>query len=160
MRVALARYRGLGPQTDTLVAMYRITFESDAFNGVQDADESLEYLAAALDMLIAWDTIYLLRHPNAPLLYQSGVRYEEEPIGAEFWRDIPTVLKYGSADCEDLSAWLIAEKRVRFGVPARPLIIPQLRPNGKYPYHIAVASPDARNGVLDPSKDLGMVASA
>ena len=136
--------------------MYRITFESAAFNGVEDEAESLEYLAAALDCLIAWDTTYLLRHPNTPLLYESGVRYEEEPLGAEFWRDIPTVLKYGTADCEDLCAWLIAEKRVRFGVPARPFIIPQLRKNGKYLYHIAVATPDAPGGVEDPSRKLGM----
>ena len=136
--------------------MYRITLESAAFNGPEDEQESLEYLAAALDMLIAWDTIYLLRHPNAPLLYESGVRYEEEPLGAEFWRDIPTVLKYGTGDCEDVSAWLIAEKRVRFGIPARPFIIPQLRKNGKYLYHIAVATPDAPGGVEDPSRKLGM----
>ena len=268
--------------------MYRITLESAAFNGPEDEQESLEYLAAALDMLIAWDTIYLLRHPDTPLLYDTTVRYEEEPLGAEFWRDIPTVLKYGTGDClpldtlveradgtqvplgllkcgdiilgddrkttiveevattgmkpvvaftldcgsivraspahrffdvddrevraedlrvgsalhirrsgdksgiaaveaiaeeppvlmgdiqtdsgrfmlaetgviahncEDLACWLIAEKRVRFGIPARPFIIPQLRKNGKYLYHIAVATPDAPGGVEDPSRKLGM----
>ena len=142
--------------------MYRVTFESDAFNGTRDPQESIEVLAAMMNCLIEMNSIHLRRHPNTPLLYQSGVRYEEEPIGAEFWRDIPTVLRYGVADCEDLAGWLIAEKRVRFGIPATALIIPQLRqptaarPEGSFLYHIAVATPDAPGGVDDPSKRLGM----
>ena len=141
---------------------YRVTFELDAFNGTRDAQESLEDLVAMLNCLIEVNSIYLRHHPNTPLLYNAGIRYEEEPIGAEYWRDIPTVMRYRLADCEDLAAWLIAEKRVRFGIPARPLIIPQLRaptsvrPEGSYLYHIAVATPDAPGGVDDPSKRLGM----
>src|SRR3990170_1702845 len=135
--------------------MYRVTFELDSFNGLSDQEESLENLSAMLDCLIAIDENYLRRrvgrdfgrNPAVPLLYASGVRYEEEPAGGEFWRDIPTVLKYGTSDCEDLCAWLVAEKRVRFGIPARPIIVPQLRPNGKFLYHIQVATPDIAGGV-------------
>ena len=82
---------------------YRVTMELDAFNGTRDADESVAQLGAMLDCLIQIDTIYMAQRLRSgiqvPLLYQSGVRYEEEPTGAEFWRDIPTVLKYGTGDC-------------------------------------------------------------
>ena len=135
---------------------YSVTFQLDAFNGTRDNVESLADLSAMLDCLIAIDTTYLRFHPNTPLLYRSGVRYVAEPIGAEFWRDIPTVINHGEGDCEDLACWLVAEKRVRFGIPARPIIIPQLQPNGRYLYHINVATPDAPNGVDDPSRRLGM----
>ena len=145
---------------------YRVTFELDAFNGTRDAAESHADLAAMLDCLIAINTNYY-RHrgigrdygqnPAVPLLYRSGVRYEVEPIGAEFWRDIPTVLKYaregGGSDCEDLVCWQVPELRVRFGIPARPLIVPQLQSSGRYLYHIQTWTP---NGVLDPSAQLGM----
>ena len=142
--------------------MYRVTFELGGFNGTRDAEESLAALAAMLECLITIDTEYLRRRPTVPLLYQSGVRYEEEPLGAEFWRDIPTVLKYGTADCEDLACWLVAEKRVRFGILATARIVPQLGaptpalPNGRFVYHIVVATPDVPGGVDDPSRRLGM----
>ena len=144
--------------------MYRVTFELDSFNGLSDQEESLENLSAMLDCLIAINTNYLRRrvgrdfgrNPAVPLLYASGVRYEEEPAGGEFWRDIPTVIRYTDADCEDLVGWLVAEKRVRFGIPARAIIVPQLRPNGKFLYHIQVATPDVPGGVDDPSRRLGM----
>ena len=141
---------------------YRVTFELDAFNGTRDAVESHEDLAAMLDCLIAIDSNYLRRrvgldygrNPAVPLLYASGVRYVVEPTMAEFWRDIPTILNYLDADCEDLCCWLVAEQRVRFGIPARPIIIPQLQPNGRYLYHIQVWSPGT--GADDPSRRLGM----
>ena len=135
---------------------YRVTLQLDAFNGTRDAEESIEDLSAMLDCLIRINENFLRRRPNTPLLYQAGIRYQEEPLGAEFWRDIPTTLQYREGDCEDLSCWLIAEKRVRFGIPARPIIYPQLRPNGRYLYHIAVATPDVPGGVDDPSRRLGM----
>ena len=279
---------------------YRVTMELDAFNGTRDASESILMLGAMTDCLIRINEIFLASRPNVPLLYQSGVRYEEEPLGAEFWRDIPTVLKYGSGDClpldthvlrdagsvdpeyepavvleavplaalrpgdrivsepgqlttvidaaatglkpilafaldngavlkvspshrmilndnrecraddlregarlrtgagaggeqpvmvlaiseepsefcgdiktesgrflladsaivvhncEDLAAWLVAEKRVRFGIPARPRIIPQLQPNGSFLYHIDVITPDVPGGIDDPSRRFGM----
>lgn len=148
---------------------YRVTFELDAFNGAVDAAESHEDLAAMLDCLIAIDSNYLRRrvgldygrNPAVPLLYASRAFYEAEPLGAEFWRDIPTVLKYlregGGADCEDLVCWQVAEKRVRFGIPARPIIIPQLQPNGRFLYHIQTWTPE---GVDDPSARLGMPTTA
>lgn len=160
--------------------MYRVTFELDAFNGTRDASESLQDLNAMLGCLIAINTNYLQRrvgrdqgqNPAVPLLYQSGVRYEEEPIGAEFWRDIPTILKYArqgaGSDCEDLVCWQVAELRVRFGIPAEAIVIPQLvSPQGillpqaqgptsrlgSFLYHIQTWTPQ---GIDDPSARLGM----
>ena len=136
---------------------YRVTFQLDAFNGTRDREESLEDLSAMLECLIKIDENYLRRRPQTPLLYQSGVRYREEPIGAEFWRDIPTCLHYLESDCEDLACWLVAEKRVRFGIPARPLILPQVRADtGRYVYHIVVWTPDVPGNIDDPSRRLGM----
>ncbi len=149
---------------------YRVTFELDAFNGTRDASESHADLGAMLDCLVTIDTTYLTRrvgtgdqgrNPAVPLLYRSGVRYEVEPIGAEFWRDIPTILKYaregGGSDCEDLVCWQVAELRVRFGIPARPIIIPQMQSNGRYLYHIQTWTP---SGIDDPSARLGMPTGA
>ena len=88
---------------------YRITLELGGFDGLRDAQESFEKLAAALDGLIAQDVIHLRWHPTTPLLYQSGVRYEPEPLGAEFWRDIPTVLQYGTGDCLPVSTLVLRD---------------------------------------------------
>ena len=147
---------------------YTVTFELDAFNGNVDAAESHEDLSYLLDCLIAVNSNFLRRRvgrdygqnsgpDGVPLLYASGVRYEPEPLGAEFWRDIPTCLRVhrmgGGSDCEDLCCWQVSEFRERFGVPARPLIIPQLQPNGRFLYHIQTWTPE---GVDDPSARLGM----
>ena len=135
---------------------YSITLVYDAFNGREDAEESLIILGATLDLLIFRNTRYLIQNPRTPLLYQSGVRYEQEPQGLEDWQDIPTCLKMGILDCEDASAWRVAELRVRFGVPARPRIIPQwLEDEGRFDYHIDVWTP---RGYEDPSVRLGMPA--
>src|SRR5512147_814184 len=45
------------------------------------------------------DMKYLQAHPEVPGIYESGVRYEEEPPGQEDWQDIPTCLRMGTADC-------------------------------------------------------------
>jgi hypothetical protein len=52
---------------------------------------------------------YLEAHPNTPRLYESGVRYEEEPPGRDEWQDIPDTIARRNGDCEDLAAWRIAE---------------------------------------------------
>ena len=131
----------------------RTTFALDAFNGTLDADESERDLSALLDCLVRIDELYLLVYPNTPLFRNTTVRYSEEPPGLEDWQDIATCLRMGNGDCEELSAWRIAELRVRYRVPARPIIIPQIQPNGRYLYHIQVWTPW---GVEDPSRERGM----
>ena len=44
-----------------------------------------------------------------PPLYESGVRYQEDPPGKEDWKDIPAVLADGHGDCDRLAAWRTAE---------------------------------------------------
>src|SRR5688572_24684217 len=53
----------------------------------------------------------LIRHGLVPRLYESGVRWRNEPWRneCEEFADAVTCLERGWGDCEDLSAWLIAE---------------------------------------------------
>ena len=56
-----------------------------------------------------------------PPLYESGVRYRQEPRGVDRWLTIPLVLAAGVGDCEDLAGWRTSE------LPegrARVLVIP------------------------------------
>ena len=115
-----------------------------------------------------------------PYLYQSGVRYQEDPPGQENWKDIPLVLADGHGDCDRLVAWRVAELRVH-GIAADPLIKwrtvpkemmislghpPHLVPDeGIQMVHVCVGLPgwekyahlyDQNPLVEDPSKLLGM----
>jgi len=134
--------------------VYRITFVLNLFKGEQDRELSHASLKTLLMALMHVDILYLRAHPETPRIFESGVRYAEEPPGQEDWQDIPTTLKLGIADCEDLSCWRAAELRVRHGVQAEPTFIWKLRPNGGYLYHILVRYPDGR--IEDPSRTLGM----
>lgn len=42
-------------------------------------------------------------------LYQSGVRYQAEPLGSEVWQTAKEVYSHRVADCEDLVALRCAE---------------------------------------------------
>lgn len=112
-------------------------------------------LAALLSSLVALDEIALRANPRLPRLYDSGVRYRAEAPGAERWRDIPTILAQTPlvADCEDLSAWRVAELR-REGIKAVPGIMTRDYPGGVRLAHIFVRLPGG--GIEDPSVRLGM----
>jgi hypothetical protein len=75
----------------------------------------------------------------------------------ERWRSIPEIIRAGHGDCEDLSAWLIAECRIA-GMKAFPDVVG--RGDGKW--HIRVKIVKAATGeeqkeqIVDPSKELGM----
>lgn len=134
--------------------MYRITFVLDSFQGKHDRQQSNRQLQILLFALVAVNEEYLRNHPEAPMLYDSGVRYMEEPPGQEDWQDIPTCLKMRAGDCEDLACWRVAELRVRYGIAAKPTFKCMERPNGGMLYHIQVELPDGRKE--DPSRVLGM----
>lgn len=92
-----------------------------------------------------------------PQLYKAGVEYEREgrTIGGrpkEHWRLISQVLKRGAGDCEDLTAWRVAELRER-GINA----VPDITRQGRM-FHVRVRYPDGR--LEDPSKRLGMQGEA
>lgn len=133
---------------------YRVTFVLDLFNGPDERPLSREVLNEMLRCLFTIDVLYLRTHPQAPWLYQSGVRYMEEPVGQEEWQDIPTCIRIGTLDCEDAACWRAAELVVRQKVNARPKFIEQKRRDGSYLYHIIVELPDGRTE--DPSRVLGM----
>ncbi len=82
-----------------------------------------------------------LKHGKYPLLYKANIPYREEPPGHEDWTDIPTVIKKGWGDCEDLAAWLVAELREIFKIPCRPFLRYKKR-GGAFRYHALVVLPN------------------
>lgn len=133
---------------------YRLTFCIDLFNGPNERELSHRALDLLLRALTQINMNYLKAHPEAPNLYDAGVRYQEEPEGREDWQDIPTTIDLKNGDCEDLACWRAAELRVRQGINASPTFTWKLRPEGGYLYHIQVKYPDGR--IEDPSRKLGM----
>lgn len=92
-------------------------------------------------------------------LYASGVRYKREPLGSEIWQTARECLELGHGDCEDLAAWLAAERICRDPDALAALkklyttvgpIIKDVRPGLR---HCLVLD---RGTVEDPSKKLGM----
>jgi Transglutaminase-like superfamily len=90
-----------------------------------------------------------LRRGLCPPLYQSGARYVREPRGRESWQTAVETFRLKHGDCEDLSVYLAASKRL-VGIHARCAII-DVRPGLK---HCVVKLPDG--SIEDPSKKLGM----
>lgn len=105
--------------------MRDIAFCTDAFAHPDTRQHSEYMLAALLWALIYANESYLLVRP-APLLYESGVRWEEErPLGVsachggngqERFLGVRQVLNDGVADCEDVASWRVAELRLGKGV--------------------------------------------
>ena len=87
----------------------RICYVLDAFSGDRNKDLSHAYLREMLECLTRMDQLYLQKHPETPLLYDSGVTYQEEPPGAEDWVDIPSILKIGWGDCVPLSTLVLRD---------------------------------------------------
>jgi hypothetical protein len=89
-----------------------------SFDGISE-EHRFAILQLALNVLTAANIAWLWAHPETPLLYESGIRYSEEPPGVDEWLDIPECLfrhRRGlPIDCEDLACWRVAELRVRYG---------------------------------------------
>lgn len=117
------------------------------------AHKSLSLMLHALWMI----DVHYLNHYPAPAIYDSGVVYQEEPLGREDWQDIPSTLMRREGDCEDLASWRAAELCVRHRIDAYPTFIWRTRPSGVFLYHIQCTYPDGR--VEDPSRRLGMGAN-
>jgi hypothetical protein len=110
-------------------------------------------LETMVEALVAANMAYLEAFPRTPLLYESGVRYLEEPRGRDDWQDIPeTLARDKTGDCEDLAAWRIAELRMH-GESARPAVRASVI-RGVLTYHIRVRRADG--SIEDPSRELGM----
>lgn len=102
---------------------------------------------------------FLISYPNTPLLYTSGVRYENEVIGSvDELVDIPVILARGKGDCFQLVAWRVAELR-QMGENANIAIT---RKRAKIPnssrqlrlFHVLVRRSSGE--LEDPSRMLGM----
>lgn len=109
----------------------------------------------ALEALVMANRLYLRTH-HVPPLYESGVRYEEEPAGQpyESFDAIPVVLARGSGDCDDVVSWRIAELR-NAGENAKVRLKWQYdAARGARMYHVLVRR--ANGQVEDPSLRLGM----
>lgn len=116
-----------------------------------------------LEALVTADQLYIRTH-HVPPIYQSGIRYMEEPVNVakvsgetyriEEFAAIPAVIERGWGDCDDVSPWRVAELR-EHGEPAKIRI--QWKKNaesGQKLYHIVVRRADGR--IEDPSLLLGM----
>lgn len=112
-------------------------------------------IRAALEAVITANRLYLRLH-HVPALYESGVRYEEEPAGQPYedFAAIPVVLTRGHGDCDDLVCWRIAELRNQ-GENAKVRLKWAYDPirNARM-YHVLVRRGNGQ--VEDPSKRLGM----
>lgn len=123
------------------------------FSTSDDAETSRHALLLLLESLTRIDQKYLLEHPDTPKLYDAGVVYRPE-FGTEEWQDIPTTLKRGYGDCEDLSTHRSAEIRNEgHSCISKPYIRWQYR-NGAPRFHALVELCDG--SIEDPSLKLGM----
>jgi hypothetical protein len=148
------------------MAMPPIVVVADLFSRKGDeADRvrSEQSLLLLMEAMCAIDLLHLRQRPY-PKLYESGVVYRRED-GTENWLDVPSVIKAGWGDCEDLVFWRVAELR-KDGVKAAPFA-KWRRVNGVYKYHALVRryGPGrdhfgrfitSNEWLEDPSRRLGM----
>jgi hypothetical protein len=132
--------------------LYAPHFKLRAFDTLSD-DARMHALTQLLEALVAVNFAWLREHRDAPWLYESGVRYEEEPEGRDDWQDIPETIALRVGDCEDLGCWRIAELRARALEHAVPFIKRSVI-GPRTVYHVAVRRADGR--LEDPSRILGM----
>jgi hypothetical protein len=103
-------------------------------------------LEALLTGLVAQNLVQ--RRRGVPPLGLTRVRYAQEQPGLEEWLSAEDALRRGSADCEDLAAWLCADL-IFAGRQAR-CVVREISPTLR---HVVVEC-DGR--IIDPSKALGM----
>lgn len=107
-----------------------------------------------LEAVVSADQVILATN-HVPPLYESGVRYKEEPRGQgyEDFAVIPDIIARGWGDCDDLAPWRVAELRQK-GEKAKIRIKWNRQPNGLRLYHVQVRR--ANGQIEDPSRILGM----
>lgn len=89
--------------------MYRITFVLNLFKGDKDRPVSHKALKTLLMALMYVDMLELEADPTIPLIFKSGVRYQEEPPGQEDWQDALSTIKLGIGDCLPLSTLVMKD---------------------------------------------------
>lgn len=89
-----------------------------------------------------------------PPLYGGKIRYQREPLRRENWQSALETAELGYGDCEDLSAYLVAQYRMQ-GVKALPVVV-KISPTLRH-VKVRVWDPQANAWRLeDPSARLGM----
>lgn len=91
---------------------------------------------------------------DIPPLYSGKIRYKREPLRRENWQAARETAQRGYGDCEDLSAYRVAELRSQ-GITAFPIVV-QVNPTLR---HVKVRYLDPRSQqwvTEDPSERLGM----
>lgn len=109
----------------------------------------------AIEAVVLANQLYLRLH-QVPPIYESGIRYEEEPAGQPYedFAAVPVILARGWGDCDDLVSWRIAELR-NSGENAKVRLKWAYDPiRGARMYHVLVRRSNGQ--VEDPSKRLGM----
>lgn len=130
----------------------RISIDANIFKDEQNRKYSQKAVLYLLEALVNINRLWIKMNPSTPGLYESGIRYIRE-YETEDWRDIPTLIKNGGGDCEDLSSYRVAELRERQNIRCRPFIRWR-KYNNFYLYHVLVQHPNGR--MEDPSAKLGM----
>jgi hypothetical protein len=124
-----------------------------------------EVIKPVLEATVQINREYLRANPSTPNLYDSGVRYQNEPArinqnGIEMFDIIPVMLRRGWGDCDDLAPWRVAELQERFGEPASIRIQWKARPGRGKLYHVLVRRGNVPAthpfSIEDPSRRLGM----
>ena len=133
----------------------RIGFEIER-SALPSARAFAFFVAQALPCLVALNRVAIARG-MVPRLYQSGVRFKEEPKGTETFVDAVTCYRNGWGDCAHLAAWCCAERQQLDGLPADIYIRWPRTPNayGGREYHVCVRLYPG-GPVEDPSAKLGM----
>lgn len=136
--------------------MHSITLETEInFGTPRDRSRGEADLLDLLWWLVRCDVRYLTDFPNAPRLYEAGVRYQHEPPGIERWQAYDRLLVTKLADCEDLACARVAECIVRLGdTKAEPHFFSRPISKGARMYHIQCKRGDGT--IEDPSAVLGM----
>jgi len=122
---------------------------------ILDLESKLPIVASLVNGLAETNLAFLNRKGLAGFeLYKSSVRYEMMP---STWRDIPTCLMEGTADCKSLVAWRLAELRLKGEYAAVAHFVVQRRKNNHAIFHVQVKR--ASGAIEDPSKRCGMKSS-
>lgn len=132
--------------------MLDISARLGTFSELSNPDLMVYLIREWILALSRTNLVYLQLHPDTVPLYDSGVYYQEEKMGHEDFFDIPEILYQGYADCEDLSAWRVAEYW-SVGQYADPIVTYDLYDNGDILFHVRVQT---QYGIEDPSRVLGM----
>lgn len=114
-----------------------------------------QYLEEFCEFLTRLNERFLRAHPETPFLYKSGAFYRLQP---EYWLSVPWAIhavRMGvGLDCKSLSAWRVAELRVRFNEPRARCVWTAYPTTDKVVYHVWVQRGDG--SFEDPSANLGM----